>query len=173
MVGVHSDIDLTRIVSDTDGWVLKMQGGVAKPFYRKTMRESAKGIISTTVPTTYTLYILSLPRAGTYSFQAEYSFSSDTTSGDIVTKLEINATALSEHFSITMRNNVADANGNDGDGRGTNQKLPASHRHYFNAPSAGDYEFKFTYRSSNGATVSIWDWSCIVEEEVGILTKTR
>jgi len=166
-IGVHSDVDLTG-VTPKNGWLLKYVSGILI----LTMKERIESLnleVNTQNANNLSKIneTLDFQRLGRYSLDVSYSFSNDSTTGDFISQLEFDGqptTIIANNESI--RQESKDSVGNDGDGRGTDQKKVFRQRYYVNITTIGPKNIELLFRpSQNNTEAAMWNASIIVEEE--------
>jgi hypothetical protein len=170
-VNAHSDVNLQSVTNE-DGYVVKILNGVLINAFRKVIFSPSLQINTTSSFVNKINTLIDFPRAGTYSIDLIYSYSYDATNSSFISRASLNNNPLSVIFNNeAIRLEPKESGGNDGDGRGTDQKLTARNRFYFNVLSAGPQTLLFSFAgSSNGIESAVWDASVVIEEEYGILT---
>lgn len=172
-VNVHSDVDLLDSVSPNDGWVARWQGGQLRLFMKETYFYEDLVINqiagSPPSPNPFT-FPFNFQRAGTYSLEISGSWSLNDGGQDMVIIPRLGTTAIYPVIANNelFRDEPKEVGGNNGDGRGTDNKRLFSHKFPF-AITAGqvgnnDIVIDFFCPTANDEA-SIWNLHVTVEED--------
>lgn len=166
-----NDSDTTGVIPEA-GWILKYDGSNYVPCFRKVIRSSSLKTVQTGNNDYQVKFSvgLNIQRTGLYSFDLKTGGSMNVTTTDLVGRLTLDGVTLAtitngQIFQVEFK----DSAGNDNDGRGTDQKNNLGNRLFANITTIGvkNLTFEFTASTTNDSA-SIFDASCVVEEEFQI-----
>jgi len=167
----------TTVVIPEEGWIMKHNGTEYVPVMRKIVRKS--GIVVNTTTNLAAGVVISqafnFQRIGWYSFDLNTNYSGDATGNDAQIQLAIQTGATITPLTVIsdgliLKLEQKDAAGNDGDGRGTNQKNLASGKYFLFVNTIGPRTVLMRINSqTNAVETATWEASIKVEEEFGII----
>ena len=169
-IGVHSDVNLTGVTPE-DGWILKLNGSEYVPALKRIISSPSLDINTTTTPLVKFSQSINFQRVGLYSFDFSFAWSYDSTTNDFVANLTVGGNELANIFNGELvRQEPKDSAGNNGDGRGTDQKQVISNKLFFNVTTIGQQDVVLTFRATGGGIeASMWDAQVTIEEEFGVI----
>jgi len=100
-------------------------------------------------------YTIANMQPGNYYIDLSYNWSLNATNADFVSTLIIDGVSQGTSGEI-QREEPQDNGGNDGDGRGTNQKFCFSQKYYFQVETAKNVPLEFNF-SGTGPDPAIWN----------------
>lgn len=171
LIGDLLDVNAPAASSEA-GMVLKVDdNGDWVAAYRKIISSPALQINTSTVLTNKINETINLNRTGKYRVTVNFGFSVDLTTGDFVSRMLLDGSPLSAlPVNEITRIEPKDSTGDDGDGRGTDQKSTASISYLVDITAAGAKTINVQFATSqNGVEASMWDLMVVIEEEFGII----
>lgn len=164
------DVNTQGVIPEA-GWIKKYNGTEYIPAMKKSIVSKAISINTTLTPQIKISQAVNFQRIGTYSFDFDFGWSYDVGTADFVAVLTVGGSTLATVLNgEIIRQEPKDAGGNDGDGRGTDQKHTSGNKLYFDIIAIGNQDVVLTFQSTlAGVEASIWDAQITVEEEFGII----
>lgn len=170
-IDIHNDVDLSQGVTPKNGWVPKYVNGQLilcmkeQGFYRgnpivNTNSNNPSGNQNLE-------FDFEFQRLGDYMFTIKANESIDTTSSDIVIRPLIDGQTVTTRVNgEILRREGKEVQGNDNDGRGTDQKNQMGNTYYYNNTSIGTKTIRIDHYPTDGDTIeaSIWDVFIEIEE---------
>jgi len=169
-IGVHSDVELSGVIP-LAGWLLKWNGTAFIPAMLEYGFYKGNPVINTIANNPLSNsplnFDFNFQRPGDYKIMFEFNYSSDSTTQDFIARPLVDGQTLTTRVNgEVIREEAKDSVGNDGDGRGTDQKKAFSNSYHYSTNVVGIKNIRLDhFPSANNTEAAVWDL-CITVEEI-------